>query len=88
MSKTRTAPRTVVGIVTGNRMEKTIVVQRDRTVQHKLYRKHIRKPQVFKAHDEKNEARVGARVKIMAARPLSKTKQWRLVEILDQGPEE
>ena len=84
----RKAPRTVIGIVTSDRMDKTIVVQRMRAVQHKLYRKVLRRPQVYYAHDPNNEARLGARVKIMATRPLSKTKRWRLVEILEQGPEE
>jgi len=88
MSAKRKPPRTVIGIVTSDRMDKTIVVQATRTVQHPLYRKYLRRPQVFKAHDEKNQARTGAQVKIMATRPLSKTKSWRLVEVLRQGPEE
>jgi small subunit ribosomal protein S17 len=88
MTATRKAPRTVIGIVTSDRMNKTIVVKAMRAVQHKLYRKTIRRAQVYKAHDEENAARVGARVKIMATRPLSKTKRWRLVEVLEQGPEE
>jgi len=84
----RKTPKTVTGTVTSDKMDKTIVVQALRTVRHKRYHKYIRIPQVFKAHDENNEARVGARVRIMATRPLSKTKRWRLVEILEQGPEE
>ena len=88
MTQERKPPKTVVGVVTSDAMNKTIVVQAVRTVEHKLYHKYVRKLQVFKAHDEKNEARVGARVKIAATRPLSKTKRWRLVEILKQGPEE
>jgi small subunit ribosomal protein S17 len=88
MSAKRTLPKTVVGIVTSDKMDKTIVVQSLRTVQHPLYRKYVRRAQVFKAHDESNEARRGARVRIAATRPLSKTKRWRLVEILQQGPEE
>jgi small subunit ribosomal protein S17 len=84
----RKQPRTVTGIVTSDRMHKTIVVQALRAVRHPLYRKRIRRPQVFKAHDENNAARTGARVTIAATRPLSKTKRWRLVDIIEQGPEE
>ena len=86
-STARKPARTVVGTVTSDAMNKTIAVQTIRTVQHPRYRKYVRKRQVFKAHDEKNEARAGARVRIAATRPLSKTKRWRLVEILEQGPE-
>jgi len=85
---TRKAAQSIVGTVTSNKMNKTITVQAIRMVRHRLYDKYIRKPQVFKAHDEKNEARIGARVRIAATRPLSKTKRWRLVEILEQGTEE
>jgi len=88
MSEKRKTPKTVVGTVTSDAMDKTIVVHAVRTVQHKLYGKTIRVPQVFKAHDEKNEAHIGARVRIAATRPLSKTKRWRLIEVLEQGPEE
>ena len=88
MSDKRKSPKTIIGTVTSAAMDKTVTVQVVRMVRHKLYRKTIRKPQTFKAHDEKNEARVGARVKIAATRPLSKTKRWRLVEILEQGTEE
>ena len=88
MSEARKPPRTVVGIVTSSKMQKTIVVQTIRKVQHRLYGKTIRKRQVFRAHDEKNEAHLGARVRIAATRPLSKTKRWRLIEVLEQGPEE
>jgi small subunit ribosomal protein S17 len=88
MSEERKASKTVVGTVTSASMDKTIAVETVRKVQHKLYRKTIRKRQRFKAHDENNEARVGARVKIAETRPLSKTKHWRLIEILEQGHEE
>ncbi|MFH1731098.1 MAG: 30S ribosomal protein S17 [Planctomycetota bacterium] len=88
MSKQRKAAKTVIGTVTSASMDKTIAVQTVHRVQHELYRKTIRTHQMFKAHDENNEARVGARVRIAATRPLSKTKRWRLVEILEQGHEE
>jgi len=88
MTGQRKPPKTVIGIVSSDKMDKTIVVKTTRKVQHKLYRKYVNRAQVFKAHDEQNAARVGARVKITATRPLSRSKRWRLVEILDQGPEE
>lgn len=88
MTVKRGQPKTVVGTVTRNTMQKTIVVEVPRTVQHPLYGKFMRRVQVLKAHDESNEARVGAKVRLMATRPLSKTKRWRLVEIIEQGPEE
>lgn len=88
MTEKRKSARTVVGTVTSDKMNKTITVQTVRMIQDKTYRKYVRRHQVFKAHDEKNEAKVGARVKIAATRPLSKTKKWRLVEILEQGQEE
>ena len=88
MSEKQKPARTVIGTVTSTAMNKTITVRSVQKVQHKLYRKYIRTHQAYKAHDEKNEARIGARVKIAPTRPLSKTKRWRLVEILEQGPEE
>ncbi len=88
MTDTRKQPKAVVGVVTSAKMQKTIVVQTIHKVKHPLYGKTVRKRQVFKAHDEKNEARAGARVRIAATKPLSKTKRWRLVEILEQSQEE
>ena len=88
MSTTRKPARTLVGTVTSNKMHKTVVVDAVRTVKHPVYHKHVKKHHLFKAHDENNEARAGARVRIAATRPLSKTKRWRLVEIIEQGPEE
>lgn len=74
-----------VGIVVSNKMQKTIVVQIRRKAPHALYRKVIEKAAKFKVHDEKNEAKVGDRVRIVETRPLSKDKRWRLVEILSRG---
>ena len=88
MTTTRKPPKTVVGTVTRHATKKTLVVQAVRTVEHPRYHKYIRRTQTFKTHDEKDEAKVGARVRIASARPLSKTKHWRLVEILEQGPED
>ena len=64
-------------------MDKTIVVKVERLVKHKLYKKFISHISKFKAHDEKNECKIGDKVKIMETRPLSKEKCWRLVEIME-----
>ncbi|NLG35902.1 MAG: 30S ribosomal protein S17 [Lentisphaerae bacterium] len=70
------------GVVTSDAMDKTVVVQADRRIAHPLYGKVIRRSKKYTAHDEKNEAKKGDRVRITETRPLSKTKRWRLVEIL------
>jgi len=74
-----------VGIVVSDKMEKTISVQVERTTRHPLYGKVIRKYTTFKAHDEENKARKGNKVRISETRPLSKTKKWRLVEIVEKA---
>ena len=74
------------GIVTSDKMQKTIVVQIRRKALHPLYGKVIKKANKFKVHDEKNEAKIGDTVRIAETRPLSKDKRWRLVEILHRGP--
>ena len=73
-----------VGIVTSNKMDKTITVKVERKVKHPLYGKFIKKTTGFHAHDEKNECSIGDIVKIMEARPMSKTKRWRLVEVVEK----
>ena len=88
MSTARKPARTLVGTVTSAKMQKTVVVQTVSSVKHAVYHKHIQTHHSYKAHDEKGEAKVGAKVRIAATRPLSKTKRWRLVEIIEQGPEE
>ena len=79
----RNSRKTRIGIVTSDKMDKTIVVQVEQSVKHKLYKKYINRRSKFKAHDEKNECKIGDRVKIMETRPLSKEKCWRLVKILE-----
>jgi len=74
-----------VGIVLSNKMQKTIVVQIGRKTRHASYGKVIEQFTKFKVHDEKNEAKMGDRVRIVETRPLSKDKRWRLVEILSHG---
>jgi small subunit ribosomal protein S17 len=74
-----------VGIVLSSKMQKTIVVQTRRKALHPLYGKVIEKAAKFKVHDEKGEAKAGDRVLIQETRPISKDKNWRLVEILARG---
>ena len=74
-----------VGTVVSNKMEKTIVVAVERKEKHPLYGKFVKKTTKFVAHDEKNECGEGDTVRIMETRPLSKTKTWRLVEIVEKA---
>ncbi len=73
----------VVGEVVGNKMDKTISVLIYRLVKHKKYGKYLRRSSVFKAHDENNVAKVGDKVSIREVRPLSKTKRWTLVNVVE-----
>ena len=73
-----------VGVVSSNKMDKTIIVNVERKVKHPLYGKFVKKTTKFHAHDEKNECSIGDTVKIMESRPLSKTKRWRLVEVVEK----
>ena len=74
-----------VGIVTSDKMDKTITVQVDWITHHPVYKKLMRRATKFKAHDEKNSAKIGDTVKIQETRPLSKTKRWTLVEIVKKA---
>ena len=71
-----------VGVVTSDAMDKTVVVQSERRIAHPVYGKVIRRSKKYVAHDEKNEAKKGDKVRIAETRPMSKTKRWRLVEIM------
>lgn len=73
----------VVGEVVSNKMDKTIAVLIYRMIKHKKYGKYIKKTSVFKAHDEKNVAKIGDIVKIYETRPMSKTKRWALSEVVE-----
>ena len=77
--------RTMTGRVVSNKMDKTVVVAVERKVQHPIYGKFLKKTTKFHAHDEKNECSIGDTVRIMESRPLSKTKRWRLVEIVEKA---
>lgn len=83
--KIRKTRKTRTGIVTSNKMNKTIVVSITRKVKHPIYGKFVNKTTKFYAHDEKNECNIGDTVKIMETRPLSKLKRWRLVEIIEKA---
>ena len=79
---TRAFRKTRVGQVVSDKMDKTIVVAIEDSVQHPLYKKTIKRTYKLKAHDEKNECGIGDTVKVMECRPLSKDKRWRLVEVI------
>ncbi len=81
----RNLRKTRIGVVTSDKMAKTITVAIERKVKHPIYGKFVKKTTKFHAHDEKNEGGVGDTVKIMETRPLSKTKRWRLVEIIEKA---
>ena len=82
-----TRRKTKVGRVVSDKMDKTIVVSVERLARHRLYKRVIRLTTKFKAHDERNEARVGDTVRIEESRPLSASKRWRLVSILERAGE-
>ena len=80
----RNLRKTRVGVVSSNKMDKTITVKVERKIKHPLYGKFLKKTTSFHAHDEKNECSIGDIVKIMESRPLSKTKRCRLVEVVEK----
>ena len=81
----RNLRKTRTGVVVSDKMDKTIVVAAKFKEKHPIYGKFVNKTKKYHAHDEKNEAQVGDRVLLMETRPLSKTKRWRLVEILEKA---
>jgi small subunit ribosomal protein S17 len=74
-----------IGVVSSNKMDKTIIVSVERRIKHPMYGKFVKSTKKFKAHDESNLCNVGDKVLIMETRPLSKTKRWRLVNVLEQA---
>lgn len=74
-----------VGIVSSNKMEKTIVVSETYKQKHPLYGKFVKRTKKYVAHDEKNECNEGDKVRIMETRPLSKNKRWRVIEIIERA---
>ena len=85
MEEKRNLRKERVGVVTSNKMDKSIVVAQVTKVKHPLYGKFVLKTKKFVAHDETNDCNIGDTVKIMETRPLSKTKCWRLVEIIERA---
>ncbi len=81
----RGAKKERVGLVTSTAMDKTITVSVERFVQHRLYRKGVKQTKKFKAHDQENTCNVGDLVRIRESRPLSKTKRWRLIEVVKRA---
>lgn len=76
--------KTRIGKVLSNKMDKTIIVSEEKRIMHPIYKKYFKKTTKFAAHDPKNACDIGDTVKIMETRPLSKTKRWRLVEIVEK----
>ncbi len=85
MSETRAFRKTRIGQVVSDKMDKTIVVSIEDSVQHPLYKKIVKRTYKLKAHDANNECQIGDTVRVMETRPLSKDKRWRLVEILKKA---
>ena len=81
----RNLRKTRVGMVVSDKMDKTVVVAIIDNVKHPLYKKIVKRTVRLKAHDEKNECRVGDRVEVMETRPLSKDKRWRVIEIIKKA---
>jgi small subunit ribosomal protein S17 len=81
----RKSRKTRIGVVSSSKMAKTITVAVERKVKHPIYGKFVKKTTKFHAHDEANTAGIGDTVRIMETRPLSKTKRWRLVEIIEKA---
>jgi small subunit ribosomal protein S17 len=81
----RNLRKTRIGMVVSNKMDKTVTVTVERRVKHPIYGKFVKKTTKFHAHDDKNECTIGDLVRIMETRPLSKTKRWRLVEVLEKA---
>ncbi len=84
-NRARGQRKTVEGFVVSSKMDKTITVRSERLVKHPLYGKYIRRATICRAHDERNEANEGDLVEIVHTRPLSKTKNWRLVKVVKRS---
>lgn len=83
--ETRNLRKERIGIVTSDKMDKSITVAVERREKHPIYGKFVKKTTKFSAHDEKNDCGIGDTVRIMETRPLSKNKRWRLVEIIERA---
>jgi len=85
ITKTRGGKKEFVGKVKSDKMEKTIVVNIETLTLHPLYKKYVKRAKKIKAHDEKNEAKIGDQVRVIECRPISKEKCWKLVEIIKRA---
>jgi len=85
MSEERNLRKVMIGTVTSNKMDKTVVVSVAKRVKHPLYGKIVERTYKLKAHDEENACNIGDKVKVMETRPLSKDKRWRVVEITEKA---
>jgi small subunit ribosomal protein S17 len=83
--KAKSGKKEFVGIVRSNKMDKTVVVSVETTTLHPLYKKYVVRSKKLKAHDEKNEAKIGDRVRVVECRPISKEKCWRLESIIERA---
>jgi small subunit ribosomal protein S17 len=83
--KEKGTKRQVVGRVISNKMDKTVIVQAERLVKHSLYKKFVRRRSKFAAHDEENKCQIGDKVLITESKPLSKTKRWRVHDIVEKA---
>jgi small subunit ribosomal protein S17 len=83
--KDRGSKRQVVGTVVSNKMDKTVTVQVERLVKHRLYKKYVRRRSKFSAHDAQNSCQIGDKVIITESRPLSRTKRWRVSKIVEKA---
>jgi small subunit ribosomal protein S17 len=83
MTEERNLRKTRAGVVTSDKMDKTVVVSVETLIEHPLYKKRIKQTKKFKAHDEQNQCKAGDKVRIMETRPMSKDKRWRVVEIIE-----
>lgn len=83
--KTRGMKRQLVGKVVSNKMDKSVIVQVERLVKHKTYQKYVKRRAKFAAHDETNTCNIGDKVLIIESRPISKTKRWRVSEIVEKA---
>ena len=85
MSTERARRKVRTGVVVSDRMDKTVVVRIEQTVRHALYGKTYRRARKLHAHDEQNDAHTGDKVRVMETRPLSRTKRWRVIEVLERA---
>jgi small subunit ribosomal protein S17 len=83
--ETQRIRQTLTGTVVSDKMDKTVTVAVERTIMHRLYKRFVKRTSKFAVHDENNECKVGDRVTIIASRPLSKTKRWRVSQIVERA---